>query len=201
MKLEIANPENINLEKLKQDWYKIFYVKWVFDKFHLGHAEFLKYLKRKIQFFYWEKTFLIAGIESDRITKKKKWKDRPYDNEVKRAQNVYLSWNVDAVYISDKEARYLMDELKHLRIDYFVIPEEYVYHLKLFYFLKNKLKKTWVKVMLSRHKQYERFWLNSQLASIHTTNLVESNPLKVFVKHIKHTVYLTKELLYFLLKN
>jgi len=201
MKLEVKEVKKINLEKLKQDWYKIFYVKWVFDKFHLGHKEFLIYLRKKINYFYGDKTILIVGIESDRITKKKKWKNRPYDNEKLRAEKVYLSWNVDAVYISDNEARYLIDELKFLKIDYFIVPEEYVYYLKLFYLLKNKLKKDWIKIMLSRHKQYERFWLNSQLATIHTTSLVESNPLKVFIKHIKQVTYLTKELLYFLLKS
>jgi len=201
MKLEVKEVKKINLEKLKQDWYKIFYVKWVFDKFHLGHKEFLIYLRKKINYFYGDKTILIVGIESDRITKKKKWKNRPYDNEKLRAEKVYLSWNVDAVYISDNEARYLIDELKFLKIDYFIVPEEYVYYLKLFYLLKNKLKKDWIKIMLSRHKQYERFWLNSQLATIHTTGLVESNPLKVFIKHIKQVTYLTKELLYFLLKS
>jgi len=193
---------DINLiTTLKQRWYKISYVKWVFDKFHLGHNEFLHYIKRKITYFYGEKVLLIVGLESDRITTQKKWKNRPYETQSIRAEKVFSHPSVDFVYVSDNQARYLLDEIKNLQIDYFVVPEEYLYHLKLFFLLKSKLKKYWVKLVLSRHSQYERFGLNQQLASIHTTNLAESNFLKIFVKHIKHTVYLTKELLYFLLKN
>jgi len=76
------------IKEWKNDWYKIFYVWWVFDMFHSWHEAFLTYLNKKICHKYWNKYKIVIGIDSDKVTKKRKWKNRPYDDEFKRKKNL-----------------------------------------------------------------------------------------------------------------
>ena len=189
------------LEKFKKKWKKIFYVEGVFDLFHEWHKAFLEYIRKKIDHFYWEDFILVVAVESDRKTKDKKWKSRPKDFEAIRCKNVEKTWLADIVYINNNDVRYLIDDLKRLKVDYLVFPEEYIKHLKLFFLIKRKLKKHWIKIVLSRHKQYNRYWISKNLSLIHTTSILNDSFFWKLGVKVRHITYLARECLFLLLKN
>jgi len=189
------------IEQIKQEWKKVFYVEWVFDLFHEWHAAFLQYLRNKINSIYGDKFVLLVAVESDRKTKRKKWKSRPIDSEHIRYEKVKNTWLADLVYINDNDVRYLIDDLNMLKVDYLVFPEEYIKNLKLFLLIKSKFKKHNIRLFLARHKQYKKYKINKELASIHTTSILKLNLFEKSKSKFKHIIYLTKECLYILLKK
>lgn len=191
----------LNIEKLKNEWKKIFYVEWVFDLLHEWHIAFLSYLRNKICSIYWKNFVIVAAVESNKKTQKKKWKNRPIEDEFIRLENIKNTWLVDIVYINDNDVRNLKEELKEFNIDYLIFPEEYIKNLKLFLIIKKKFKKRWIKILLSRHKQYEKYWVSQNLSLIHTTYILESWIFWKIVTKLKHITYLTKETLFLLLKD
>jgi glycerol-3-phosphate cytidylyltransferase-like family protein len=198
--MEVWN-DILELDELKEQWYKIFYIKWVFDLLHEWHIALLEYLNKKIKDKYWYKTRIIIWLEWDNIVKNKKWKNRPYENENLRKEKLKNTWLIEDVYILHKSASFLLEELELLKVDYFIIPDEYIKHIKLFYILKNKLKKRWIKVFLSRHKQYKKYWISYNLSLIHTTNIIEERLFNKLLKSVRHNIYLTKEMLYLISKR
>ena len=180
----------------KKDWYKIFYIEWVFDRFHEGHKSFFKYIRRKIETNWGDKIKIVVGVESDRITKRKKWKNRPYDSEIIRLKEVQKQQEVDYAFIKDRDVRYLLEDLKFLGVDYLVIPDEYIPNRIVFKFFKKfilpRLKKNGVKVIFSRHKQYKNFGVDDKYVNLHTSDLLDKWWNKIIVK-IRHIIYLTKE--------
>ena len=189
------------LDALKKEWKKIFYVEWVFDLFHEWHIAFLTYLRNKITSMYWKTFAIVVAVESNQKTKKKKWKNRPIDDEFVRMKNVQNTNLVDVVYINNNDVRYLKQDLKELSVDYLVFPEEYIKNLKLFLVVKNKLRKNWVKLLLSRHKQYDKYWVSKNLSLIHTTSILKSWLFWKIITKFRHLSYLTKETLFLLLKD
>jgi glycerol-3-phosphate cytidylyltransferase-like family protein len=184
--------------------YKIFYIEWVFDRFHEGHKSFFKYIKRKATTLYGEDIKIVVGVESDRIVRKKKWKTRPYDNEYIRLKEVSWQEEVDLVFIVDRDIRFLIKDLKNLGVDYFIIPDEYFYNkiiLKIFKkYILPKFKKSWIKVIFSRHKQYKRFGVDDKYINLHTTDLINKGWKKIIVK-VKHAIYLIRESLIAILEK
>jgi bifunctional ADP-heptose synthase (sugar kinase/adenylyltransferase) len=112
------------IKNRKKEWYKIFYIEWVFDCFHKWHKSFLEYIRKKAEKLYWKKVKIVVAVESDKLTKKKKWKNRPHENEQKRLQNVKQQKEVDLAFIKDRDIRYLLEDLTKLWIDYLIVPDE-----------------------------------------------------------------------------
>ena len=199
------NYDNIDFSKVllkeliiqrKKEWYKIFYIEWVFDRFHKWHETFFKYIRRKIENRFWDKVKIIVGVESDKVVKRKKWRNRPYDAEFLRLKNVENQEEVDFVFIVNRDIRDLIEDLKYLWIDYLIIPDEYFYNKLILKFFKKyilpKLKSNWIKVIFSRHKQYKKFGIDDRYVNLHTTDLLEKWWGKIFTK-VRHIIYLIRE--------
>lgn len=167
------------IQDWKKQWNKIIYIEWVFDLLHPGHKVFFNYIKRKIEKNINNNFKIIVAIESDNIVKKKKWKNRPIENEQIRKEKVQKLNKVDLAFINDSLLRNLIDNLKFLWIDYIIIPDEYIKNIKILKkFIIPLLKKNWIKIILSRHKQYELFWIDKNLATIHTTNILNDQKIE-----------------------
>ena len=63
-----------------------------FDLLHKGHLLLISESKKKCD-------FLIIGLNSDTSIKDIKGKDRPYEKEIKRIENLELNSNVDAIIL------------------------------------------------------------------------------------------------------
>ena len=185
--------DNINWKsKIKR-----FYVEWVFDCLHMGHITFLEYIRAKINYFYWPSSQLIVWVEGNKLVKKKKGKNRPIQDETVRLENIKKLHVVDIAFIIDDDFRNRIEFLKKINVNYFVIPEEYLSNKIAFFLFKKfflkKLKKSGIRVIFSRHKQYSRFWVSTNYQNIHTTTITKSSK---FGKKLNEILYLSKEALF-----
>jgi len=168
----------------------------------MWHITFLEYIKAKIIYFYWYNSQLIVWVESNRLVKKKKWKNRPIQDETIRLENIKKLHMVDIAFVIDDDLRSRIEFLKKINIDYFVIPEEYLSNKVFFLFFKKlflkRLKESGIKVVFSRHKQYNRFWVSTDYQNMHTTNIIKDN---IFKKKVNQIVYFSKEALFLIFQK
>jgi D-beta-D-heptose 7-phosphate kinase/D-beta-D-heptose 1-phosphate adenosyltransferase len=88
-----------------------------FDLLHDGHLLLISESKKKCD-------FLVIGLNSDSSIKKIKGKDRPYENENKRIENLELNNNIDAIIVFNDKTP--LDLIKKISPDILIKGADYI---------------------------------------------------------------------------
>ena len=81
-----------HISKIRKSNKIIGFTNGCFDLLHKGHLLLISESRKKCD-------FLIIGLNSDASIKNIKGKDRPYEKEIKRIENLELNSNVDAIIL------------------------------------------------------------------------------------------------------
>jgi rfaE bifunctional protein nucleotidyltransferase chain/domain len=93
------------------------FVNGCFDILHPGHLEMIQYCRKYCD-------YLIIGIDSDKMIKKAKGSNRPFNNEKDRKFFLENIKGVDKVFIFNSH-KLLKEKLKKLEPDIMIVGDEY----------------------------------------------------------------------------
>ena len=94
-----------HISKIRKSNKIIGFTNGCFDLLHKGHLLLISESKKKCD-------FLIVGLNSDSSIKEIKGKDRPYEKEIKRIENLELNSDVDAIILfNDKTPLSLIQKI------------------------------------------------------------------------------------------
>ena len=96
---------------------KIGFTNGCYDILHLGHISLLNFCKSKCD-------YLVVGIDNDKMVKKSKGNDRPYNNENDRKTFLENIKSVDEVFVFNSHD-HLVNKLKELNPDVMVVGSDY----------------------------------------------------------------------------
>ena len=96
---------------------KIGFTNGCYDILHLGHIRLLNFCKSKCD-------YLVVGIDNDKMVKKSKGNDRPYNNENDRKTFLENIKSVDEVFVFNSHD-HLVNKLKELNPDVMVVGSDY----------------------------------------------------------------------------
>ena len=96
---------------------KIGFTNGCYDILHLGHISLLNFCKSKCD-------YLVVGIDNDKMVKKSKGNNRPYNNENDRKTFLENIKSVDEVFVFDSHD-HLVNKLKELNPDVMVVGSDY----------------------------------------------------------------------------
>ena len=96
---------------------KIGFVNGCFDILHVGHLKMIQNCKKYCD-------YLIVGIDSDKMVKKKKGKNRPFNKQEDRKFFLENIKGVDKVFIFNSH-QLLKEKLKKIKPDIMIVGVEY----------------------------------------------------------------------------